>query len=184
MRRLLGLTWVGLLLAAMALAAMPSAPVASAHAARLSADPPDNAVLTTGPERVSATFNERLQTTFVAMTVVGPDGNLWSAGDPTVQGAGRQHRHASARTGRHLHGELPSDLRRWPCSLRVLVVSAHGGRHRDARTRCRCHLSRQAASRHGRLWWWRWRSSVQAAYGRCGAGRESFRRVAPPRVLA
>jgi copper resistance protein C len=86
MRRLLGLTWVGLLLAAMALAAMPSAPVAWAHAARLSADPPDNAVLTTGPERVSATFNERLQTTFVAMTVVGPDGNLWSAGDATIQG--------------------------------------------------------------------------------------------------
>jgi methionine-rich copper-binding protein CopC len=87
MRRLLGLAWVGLLLAAMALAATTGAQVAWAHAARLSADPPDNAVLTTGPERVSATFNERLQTTFVAMTVVGPDGNLWSAGDPTVQGA-------------------------------------------------------------------------------------------------
>ena len=86
MRRLLGIAWVGLLLAAMALAATIGAQVASAHAARVSADPPDNAVLTTGPERVSATFNERLQSTFVAMTVVGPDGNLWSAGDPTVQG--------------------------------------------------------------------------------------------------
>jgi hypothetical protein len=86
MRRLLGIAWIGLLLAAMALAATIGAQVASAHAARVSADPPDNAVLTTGPERVSATFNERLQFTFVAMTVVGPDGNLWSAGDPTVQG--------------------------------------------------------------------------------------------------
>ena len=86
MRRLLGIAWVGLLLAAMALAATIGAQVASAHAARVSADPADNAVLATGPERVSATFNERLQTTFVAMTVVGPDGNLWSTGEPAVAG--------------------------------------------------------------------------------------------------
>ena len=62
-------------------------PVASAHAARLSTDPTDKAVLAIGPDRVSATFNEALQTTFVAMTVIGPDGNVWSAGDPAVQGA-------------------------------------------------------------------------------------------------
>jgi len=62
-------------------------PVASAHAARLSTDPADNSVLATGPDRVSATFNESLQTTFSAMTVVGPDGNVWSTGDPAVQGA-------------------------------------------------------------------------------------------------
>ncbi|MGC2676763.1 MAG: copper resistance CopC family protein, partial [Mycobacterium sp.] len=36
--------------------------------------------------RVSATFNEDLQTTFAAMTVVGPDGNLWSVGLPQVHG--------------------------------------------------------------------------------------------------
>src|SRR5262249_43406104 len=60
---------------------------APGHAARVSAEPADNAVLATGPERVSATFNERLQTTFAAMTVVGPDGNVWSTGEPTVQGA-------------------------------------------------------------------------------------------------
>jgi hypothetical protein len=35
---------------------------------------------------LSATFNEHLQTTFSAMTVVGPDGNLWSIGQPRVQG--------------------------------------------------------------------------------------------------
>ncbi|OBH09596.1 copper resistance CopC family protein [Mycobacterium sp. E1747] len=64
-----------------------TAQVASAHAARVSTDPADNAVLATGPERVSATFNEQLQTTFAAMTVVGPDGNVWSAGDPAVRGA-------------------------------------------------------------------------------------------------
>jgi copper resistance protein C len=62
-------------------------PVASAHAARLSTDPADNAALAIGPDRVSATFNEALQTTFAAMTVIGPDGNVWSASDPAVQGA-------------------------------------------------------------------------------------------------
>ena len=36
---------------------------------------------------MSATFNEPLQTTFAAMTVVGPDGNLWSPDEPEVQGA-------------------------------------------------------------------------------------------------
>jgi copper resistance protein C len=87
MRHLIRLAWVGLLLAALAWTATLSAQVASAHAARLSCEPADNAVLTAGPDRVSATFNERLQTTFAAITVVGPDGNVWSTGDPTVQGA-------------------------------------------------------------------------------------------------
>jgi hypothetical protein len=67
--------------------ALAAAPIASAHASRIATDPPDNAALTTGPSQVSATFNERLQTTFSAMTVVGPDGNLWSSGAPRVQGA-------------------------------------------------------------------------------------------------
>jgi copper resistance protein C len=87
MRRRLVIAWAGLLLAAIGLTATPTAPVASAHATRVSADPADNAVLATGPGRVSATFNERLQTTFAAMTVVGPDSNIWSTGDTTVQGA-------------------------------------------------------------------------------------------------
>jgi methionine-rich copper-binding protein CopC len=79
--------WVGALLAAMVSSATVTAQPASAHAARVSTDPADNAVLATGPDRVTATFNERLQTTFAAMTVVGPDGNVWSTGEPTVQGA-------------------------------------------------------------------------------------------------
>jgi methionine-rich copper-binding protein CopC len=87
MRRPAVAAWVALLLAAMLSTATLTAQPASAHAARLSADPPDNAVLTTGPGRVTATFNERLQTTFAAMTVVGPDGNEWSSGEPSVQGA-------------------------------------------------------------------------------------------------
>jgi copper resistance protein C len=79
--------WAGLLLAAALTTAALTASPASAHAARVSTDPVDNAVLTVGPAWVSATFNERLQTTFAAMTVVGPDGNVWSTGDATVQGA-------------------------------------------------------------------------------------------------
>jgi methionine-rich copper-binding protein CopC len=87
MRRWAHIAWVGLLLAALALTATATAQVASAHATRVSSQPADNAVLTAGPDQVSATFNEQLQTSFAAMAVVGPDGNLWSTGQPTVQGA-------------------------------------------------------------------------------------------------
>lgn len=88
MKRLAVVTHAGIafLIAALLIATM-TAQVASAHAARVSTDPADNAALAAGPERASATFNERLQTTFAAMTVVGPDGNVWSTGEPTVQGA-------------------------------------------------------------------------------------------------
>ena len=60
---------------------------ASAHTVLTASDPTDGASLSTGPDRVSATFNEELQTAFAAMTVVGPDGNLWSSGEPEVRGA-------------------------------------------------------------------------------------------------
>ena len=78
------LTLLAVLLAVLALA---GAPTASAHAVRLATDPPADAVMATGPAKVSATLNETLQTTFDAMTVVGPDGNLWSTGEPRVHGA-------------------------------------------------------------------------------------------------
>lgn len=78
---------VGTCAAVMFVIATLTAQVAAAHAARVSTDPVANAVLATGPQRVSATFNEQLQTSFAAMTVVGPDGNVWSTGEPTVQGA-------------------------------------------------------------------------------------------------
>ncbi len=81
LRRLVAMA---LLLTAMA---MGGTAVAWAHAVRVAADPAPDTVLTTAPSRVSATFNEQLQTEFAAMTVVGPDGNLWSDGDPQVQGA-------------------------------------------------------------------------------------------------
>lgn len=75
------------LLLAMTLAVTTNAGVAFAHAIRIAADPAENATLSVAPSRVSATFNEPLQTTFAAMTVVGPDANVWSSGRPHVQGA-------------------------------------------------------------------------------------------------
>jgi methionine-rich copper-binding protein CopC len=87
MKHLLRIAWVGLLLTAMMLLGALNAQASSAHAARVSSEPADNAILAAGPNQVSATFNERLQTTFAAMTVVGPDGNLWNTGDTSVQGA-------------------------------------------------------------------------------------------------
>jgi methionine-rich copper-binding protein CopC len=62
------------------------APPASAHAALVATDPADGARLVISPAQVSATFNEPLQTAFAAMTVVGPDNNLWSIGDPHIAG--------------------------------------------------------------------------------------------------
>ena len=143
MRRLAAIASAGLLLAGMALTAIFTGPVASAHATRVSAEPVDNAVLTTGPDRVSATFNERLQTTFAAMTVVG---SRWQ---PVVDrgnqraGSGCRCRPATARTGRHLHGELPGDVCRRPRGVGVLVVSADGGRDRHTRTRPRSRQYRR-----------------------------------------
>ncbi len=75
------------LLAALTLAITAGAGVAFGHAARISADPPEDAALTVGPRTVRATFNEPLQAAFAAMTLVGPDDNLWSSGQAQVQGA-------------------------------------------------------------------------------------------------
>jgi copper resistance protein C len=86
MNRRAHLVVLALLFAAVAFAMTLPAGAASAHAARVSTDPADRAAVSTGPGRVSATFNEDLQTTFAAMTVVGPDGNLWSVGLPQVHG--------------------------------------------------------------------------------------------------
>ncbi len=68
-------------------AGFAGAAVASAHATRVATDPVENADLSQGPQKVSATFNEAMQPQFAAMTVVGPDGKLWSTGDPHVEGA-------------------------------------------------------------------------------------------------
>ena len=71
----------------LAVAALVGAGAASGHATRISTDPVENTELTEAPAKVSAMFSEALQPEFAAMTVVGPDGNLWSTGDPQVDGA-------------------------------------------------------------------------------------------------
>lgn len=82
------MTMLKTLWAAVLLAGLPfgTAAPALAHTVLLSSDPAPEQSMTSGPQRVRATFNEDLQTTFAAMTVVGPDGNLWSAGDPEIRG--------------------------------------------------------------------------------------------------
>ncbi|MEU4314759.1 copper resistance CopC family protein [Nocardia sp. NPDC024068] len=72
----------GLLGLGLGLAAGPAA----AHSTVVGSDPADGATLDAGPARATLTFNEPLQPNFPAMTVVGPDGNLWSKGDPVVDG--------------------------------------------------------------------------------------------------
>ncbi|WP_081512055.1 copper resistance CopC family protein [Nocardia donostiensis] len=59
---------------------------ASAHSAVVGSDPEDGSTVQSSPQRVSVTFNENLQPSFPQMTVVGPDGNLWSKGEPVVEG--------------------------------------------------------------------------------------------------
>ncbi|MDZ4269620.1 MAG: copper resistance protein CopC, partial [Mycobacterium sp.] len=67
--------------------ALTQAGAAWAHATRIASDPAENAELTQQPSRVSATFNEPMQAQFAVMTVIGPDGNQWSDGEPDVDGA-------------------------------------------------------------------------------------------------
>lgn len=72
---------------ALAVAGLAGAGTASAHATRIATDPVENIALTEAPPKVSAMFSEALSPEFAAMTVVGPDGNLWSTGEPQVDGA-------------------------------------------------------------------------------------------------
>lgn len=69
-----------------ALAAMLGVGVAGAHSAVVAVDPETGTSIASGPERVTVTFNEPLQESFASLTVVGPDGNLWSKGEPTISG--------------------------------------------------------------------------------------------------
>jgi hypothetical protein len=78
---------VVVLLFGLAAGTLGNAGLAAAHAARISTDPAENALLAKAPSRVSATFNEAMQPEFAAMTVIGPDGNMWSTGEPEVNGA-------------------------------------------------------------------------------------------------
>lgn len=84
MKRLIA---TALLTVAVVAGSLATAAGASAHATRIATDPAENAQLTESPATVAATFNEAMQPQFAAMTVVGPDDNLWSTGEPNVEGA-------------------------------------------------------------------------------------------------
>ncbi|MCU1640982.1 MAG: hypothetical protein JWN03_1257 [Nocardia sp.] len=60
--------------------------VASAHSVPIGSSPENGAHIDTSPATASVTFNEALQTSYPSMTVTGPDGNLWSKGQPKVDG--------------------------------------------------------------------------------------------------
>lgn len=76
-----------LFVAAVAVAALViGAPTASAHSVVTGSNPADGAEIATGPEQVSISFNEVPQSQFATLNVVGPDGNLWSKGDPRIEG--------------------------------------------------------------------------------------------------
>ncbi|WP_219415872.1 copper resistance CopC family protein [Pseudonocardia nigra] len=59
---------------------------ALAHARLQGSDPADGTSTATGPERVTLTFNETMQPGFATVTVVGPDGTHYEAGDVTAEG--------------------------------------------------------------------------------------------------
>ena len=128
-----GLAATALVGAALAVLALAGAGIASAHAIRVAADPAPDSSVGSGPARVSATFNEPLQTDFAAMTVVGPDGNLWSTGPVAGRGRRRQRRVAAAGSDGHLHRQLPGHLGRRARGQRRVVVHADGGGNRFTR---------------------------------------------------
>lgn len=66
---------------------LAGAGAASAHSVVLSSTPENESSIDAGPATASVTFNEAIQEQFAALTVVGPDGNLWSRSDPSVDGA-------------------------------------------------------------------------------------------------
>lgn len=68
------------------LALLLGATPAFAHGFVVSTDPADGSSLPTGPSTVTVTFDEPVQKGFDTLTVVGPDGNLWSTGDTRIDG--------------------------------------------------------------------------------------------------
>lgn len=78
---------VAALFALAGLALLISAGTAAAHNVLIASDPPDGASLTSGPARVSLTFDLPVQPGFTTVTITGPDGNQWQAGAPAESGA-------------------------------------------------------------------------------------------------
>lgn len=60
---------------------------ASAHATLIGSDPADGATLSTAPTTVTLTFDDSLEDFEPVVTVSGPDGGQFQAGDATIDGA-------------------------------------------------------------------------------------------------
>ncbi|WP_037183398.1 copper resistance CopC family protein [Rhodococcoides fascians] len=76
-----------LIVAVLAISALLiGAPTASAHSVVTGSNPADGSEIASGPAQVSISFNEVPQSQFATLNVVGPDGNLWSNGDPRIEG--------------------------------------------------------------------------------------------------
>ena len=76
-------TLLGLTLAGMLTLAGP----ASAHTELTGSDPADGATVTSPPASVTLTFNEQVQAFLPTVVVTGPDGQPYTAGDPTPSGS-------------------------------------------------------------------------------------------------
>lgn len=59
---------------------------AAAHASLIGSDPADGATLATAPARVTLTFDDTLEDLGAVVTVTGPDGAEYQAGDAVVDG--------------------------------------------------------------------------------------------------
>jgi methionine-rich copper-binding protein CopC len=68
------------------LALLLGAGQAVAHTRLIGSDPADGASLATAPDHISLTFNENMQAEFTTVTVLGPDGAMWSTGPVGVDG--------------------------------------------------------------------------------------------------
>lgn len=75
----------GVLCCALVVVALAAAP-AVASPLLVATDPETDAALDTAPSQVQATFDQQLRAAFAEMTVLGPDGNIWSTGSPRVEG--------------------------------------------------------------------------------------------------
>ncbi|MFD5175779.1 copper resistance protein CopC [Nocardia sp. NPDC058379] len=85
-RRRIGRRVLAVLIAGLFAAMFAAAGTASAHSGAVSSVPEDGSTVEVGPARASITFNEELQQNFPSLTVVGPDGRLWSKGKALVEG--------------------------------------------------------------------------------------------------
>jgi methionine-rich copper-binding protein CopC len=69
-----------------AVALLVGAAPAFAHTRLQSSDPADGTSVGAGPQRVSLTFNEPMQTGFATLTVIGPDSRPYQSGEVTANG--------------------------------------------------------------------------------------------------